>query len=528
MRFKDGLQEVYGCRGRLAYILHRTYGFSSKNNNRTTLIYTDVYNPLTHNTVLGAIIDSAGRTYTLEYKNIDLAFIDTIDDGVRIFGLLPIPRLSKLVDPFGRSVSFEYGSGEPVLAEVAATRSRVHRFTYTYDGDHRLRTIVAPEQQSSQVSFVENTWVGGRIEAQRYGGDWRGSSHGGISIFDYTTPDVVVVTDPARNETTYRLLDIAGSKVIESTSVKSSTGLDLGPWLTRFQYNDDYQIVRVVKPLGNEIRYEYEPHNSPVTQGDVRNEAGVTYQNNLAKGNLTRSIRSSGTATVVTPDIVEEWEYSPLFNEIRMHIDPRGARTEWIFRDGFYASCEQNGQPRDILFPDREQPDGSVVSGIFESRTYYDSGLVESRELPGGFSLSFTYAPGTGYPETTTYPNGAVRAYRHDDRGNLVKETFPEGTPIALTITREYDLADLCVKETYDPGGLDNHTTYEHDLNHNVILETTVRRDNFTSPPTRGRAAGPGAPAPVPPYTLVTKNEYTLLDAPCRVVEDAAGRGEKW
>jgi len=528
MRYGNGYREVYSCRGILLYILDR-------NDNRMQFIYdATVFHPFTFNPMLDYILDTAGRKYSVKWKEIEGAGLVTTNyKGQVISGEFPKLRLKTIREEFDdREAEYHYRGSDtqPVLerAEERKDGSFVTKYTYSdQDTRYYLETLTLPRENAKGGGpYLTNTWRQDgdvkRVESQTIGrggtGTAQGGFEGGVTRFTREGKDRITVTSPRGTEEAFTLEKAGDAYVVARMDIKLENGKAA---TTLIQHNTSDQVTRLTRPEGNGIEYQYAENGGPVIEGPIRDclncggsgeglvqssssapsisspsstgggsaptigialggkgaEGGVTYLNNLAKGNLVRKTLSAGDRPNPLPysSIVTSYTYEPLYNQFRRIEGPGKAVTEQEY-DYFTLGAE--GNPIVRRQPVRTTATGELLGPIETKYEYTFTGLLLQETDPLNHKTTYAYdAAGyllsvadEGDPEDTV-------SFGRDARGNMIKSTDARGTVTTLKV----DKRDLLLEKVEDDAdkGFKNHTSYAYDENGNLIKEEIGVQDNF-------------------------------------------------
>jgi RHS repeat-associated protein len=213
----------------------RLTSVSDRNGVATTLSYT--------NGRLTTVTEPGGRALTLTYTG---------------------SRVTQVSDTAGRSMSFEYGDGQGNLTAATDVGGGVTRFTY--DAQHRLLTMLDPEQAASAnpVPVTNHYASDGRI-------DWQTDQLARKTSFAYGV-NSTFVTDPAGNVTGYWFENgVAAIVTVGYGSADAAT--------TRYTYDlETLAPTRVVDPMGNATIFTYDDRGNRLTSTDpLERTASWTY-----------------------------------------------------------------------------------------------------------------------------------------------------------------------------------------------------------------------------------------------------------
>lgn len=361
---------------------------------------------------LDVVTDAAGRTLDVGWT------------GNRITSVTDLSSPS-------RSVTFGYdGAGDLVeWTEVGGGT-----WAFTYDGSHRLLTMLDPNQEGSGSPVpITNVYDGsGRVESQT-------DRLGRETTFDYTTiPGSVITTDPEGNETLERFVDgLRVERIRGYGTAEAAT--------TAYEYTSDGLVSSVLDPNGEETSFTYDAAgNRTSTIDPLLRESTATYNGFGLPLTLTDA---AGTTTTYTYDLNGNVETisTPLVGA----SPPTASEVTFVYGDVAHpGDVTSMTDPRGEIWTYGYDADGNRSStvdplGNESTATFDDRGLPVSTVTPRGNELGATPADF----ETT---------YTYDSRGALLTVTDPLGG----TTTSTYD-ANGNRTSVEDPN--DNLTTYVYD-----------------------------------------------------------------
>lgn len=554
MRYGNGYREVYSCRGILLYILDR-------HDNRMTFEYDPVFHPLTFNPKLAKITDTAERTYSLEWVEIEgNGLVHTNYKGQIISGTFPKLRLKKIKEEFdGREAEYHYRGrdSQPVLEKAEERKDGSFTTTYSYtehDGRYYLEALTLPRETAQGGDpYLSNQWRQDgnlkRIQNQTHGhagtGTKTGGFEGGLTQFRWEGKpgSPVTVQSPRGREEVYTMEWTGLAYVVRRLDLKLDDGRTA---TTTIQHNASDQVTIITRPEGNRIEYHYAGDGGPVTEGPIRDclncgaegllqspssassasslsssagaataptlgiakggtggEGGVTYLNNLAKGNLVQQLLLAGDRSNPLPysSIVTSYTYEPLYNQFKRIEGPGKAVTELDY-DYFTKGAE--GNPIVRRHPARTTAAGETLSPIETTYEYTSTGLLLQETDPLHHKTVYAHSP-AGYlllvsDEGDPQDNAS---FGRDVRGNMTKFTDARGTVTTLKV----DQRDLVREKIEDDSekGFKNRTTYQYDENGNLVQEQITVQDNF---PADGTFAG----VPAQSFQLTKTYQYNLVN----------------
>ncbi|MBI4470495.1 MAG: RHS repeat protein [Acidobacteria bacterium] len=331
---------------------------------RDGMLYT--FNQLDGSTLegrLASMTDRNGNTMRFEYDSRGrLATVtDTLSRDITYVYDDNSNRLLRVTDFAGRVIRFRYDRNFDVIevtSPVVTGTPNGNNFSngkstrYTYSSgfrsdrlDHNLLTITRPNDVASGgPPSVVNTYgtTSGTYEEDRVIQQlWGGTNSGGVAAggtvtlqYERLNPgaDVNNLTIP-RNRTT--VTDRNGNRLIfehnsngNRLSMKVFTNRDINPndpefFETRYEYNRDGELLRVIYPEGNSVEYVYDASNADRFQ----------------KGNLLEIRRIAGPRGGDTADpnpdpIVTSFTYEPVYNQVQTITEARGSDPNYVPQNG--------------------------------------------------------------------------------------------------------------------------------------------------------------------------------------------------
>ena len=516
LREKHGSQLIFNCRGQMIYSMDR-------NDNRMTFVYNGPWNPLTKNKVLSEITDNAKRGYTIETLERGEAMLFTNYECRPIGGQIPIPRISKITDFDGRSVTFEYDKTAPgaILKKVVQDFGPDRLITqYTYEAQDQqqlLTSITAPrESNNGGGPYLVNEYKRNASGIYALIKQSLGQDEFSIKIGHGLT----TVTDPNKNTIEYTLETKPSGPVVKQAKITGAIGEDRGPWITKYTCNEAGLIESVEFPEGNKVQYTFDKSNNSVTEGPIRNwvEKGVTYVNNLAKYNLLKITRFSNVKGDPYSSKSIAFKYESLFNQLSESKDALQNITTYNY--DYFKGPGYNGNPIKQILPTLTRPGESPLSDLFYEYTYNSDGLRNSIIDTDKNKTEYKFKEETNYLLSITDANKAKWGFKPDLRGNIIETKTPEG----MVTQNEYDKRDLLKKKIVDSSGYKNTETYDYDENGNLKNVEVEVKDNF-NPDKNGKTA----PKERKDTALVTTYEYDIRNrlTETTVIGDQFSRWEK-
>lgn len=333
--------------------------------------------------------------------------------------------LQQMVSPSGRSVTFNYDSGNRI---TSATDNAGRTVGYTYDGAGTLATVTYPDNTTEQYTYDTNhrmltmqdrrghVWVSnqydanGRVTKQTY-------ADNSAYQFAYTT-------DSNNNVTTTTITDPNGNQ--EQVAFDSVSGYP----------SSDTQAYGT--SLAQTVTFNREPSGlvDSVTDGLGR----VTAYTHDAFGNVTSITRLSGTSNAVTTSFT----YTSDYNQLASITDPLGHTTSFSYTYGCLTQ---------------------VTDALGHSTTIQCNAAGQPAAVQDalGNSVTFTYQ---GYDlQGITDPLGRTTNYVVDTLGRRVATRDALGN---VTLT-QYDTNNRVVSAR---DALNQTTTLNYDGNGNLLSVT--------------------------------------------------------
>ncbi len=481
--------------------------------------------------------DSSGRLFTVH---------DTLGTPINSRDIIitynATDNISAVTDWMGRQVTFDYyedgdaggsaGDLKSVTSPSVTNTPTGNNFpsgkttTYTYSKgfadeelNHNLLTVTDPHGQI----YLTNTY-GTTYGQTDYDFVTRQSLGGLNDIIDFTyllqVPNLsnnyaitrVIVNDRMGN-VSERFYDHHNRNIIHRdlkgradpnhpTSINPDSNLPKNPlratdpafFETRYEYNSDSLVTRIIYPNDNEEVFVYDSLNS-----DVRSRGNLLHQTSLPDP-------SSGDKS----HIVESFEYDPTVNNntnfLTRHVDPRGNET--------LHEYDSHGNVTSTTCVRISDPN------IVENWTYDAFGRLTSHTLPDNGSgvrrldiydyYGQVDGPQNGYLKESTKSSGIfdlTTTYEYDAVGNITRLIDPNGYDTQFIFNELNQVVRTISPEVIDGRGVRYETDTIYDKNNNVV---EVRVANIN---------GDGSLDPVMPV-ITTTNQYDILDNVIQTVRD--------
>ena len=223
------------------------------------------------------------------------------------------------------------------------------------------------------------------------------------------------VTDRNGNETVYRY-DGANRLVQKDERTRQLRPTDPPAFTTRWEYNDDGRVTRVIHPNGNETGYVYEadlnPTPLPTQRGNVRE---------------IHHLPGAHAPAGDQADIVESFEYLRDvggccgFNFVTRYVDGRGNETRYEYDERGNRTRSTRAIPSVIDEWEYNQ------FGQMTAHVHPDNGSNHRRRDEYAYYASGAQA---GYLSRKTVDSGGLNlatSYEYDPVGNLIHRIDPDG-----------------------------------------------------------------------------------------------------
>jgi RHS repeat-associated protein len=411
LRMADGTQYEFRPQGQLTAIV-------DVSGNRTTF-------NVTFQGIPQSVTDAAGRTYQFQ-----------------TVGGIPTVRITRITDPAGRFVEFEY-DGNNRLIRYTDQGAGVTQLEY--DANHRIIRRTDPRLAVTEYQYDS----AGRTVREVLPG---GAEH----LFAYTTSGNTITetrwTDPNGNVTTYRfnglgyeteIVDALGRvSRIERDPVNNLVRRRIDPAgrATQYFYNARGDMIRTIDPDSRETLIEYDSRFRKPTR--IENALGhVTTMAYDAKGNLTSVTNAEFETTSFTYTAKAQLETitDPLNRVTRSAYDAEGNLIE------FTNTADET-----------------------ETRSYDLANRLIAATDSLNRTARFTYDSRDRISEMQD-GSGGLTKYAFDANDNLLSVHDQNDNPVERNV---YDLRNRLTSKT-DAKNLD--TVYEYDLVGNLVRMTDRR-----------------------------------------------------
>jgi RHS repeat-associated protein len=375
--------------------------------------------------------------------------------------------LERMTSPSGRSITFNYGSGNSVTSAVDNAGRTI---SYAYNSSGTLSTVTYPDQTTEQYTYDSST---NRLLTMqdRRGHVWVTNQYGANGrvvkqiLADQTYYQFAYATDSGNNVTATTVTDPNGNQERVAfdpvsrypSSITEAYGTPLAQ-TTTFQREPSGLVDSQTDALGRTTTYAYD-----------------------ALGNVTSVTQLSGTSNAVTT----HFTYTSDYNQLASMTDPLGHITNFSYTNGCLTQvtdplvhsttiqCNAAGQPtavQDVLgntatFAYQGYDLQSVTDPLNRTTNYVMDALgrrIVTRDALGNVTLA-QYDTNDRLVSATDTLNQTT-TLNYDGNGNLLGVTLPNTGVIHYTydnrdrlITR-IDAMNQSESWTYD--GMDHVLTH--------------------------------------------------------------------
>jgi RHS repeat-associated protein len=377
-----------------------------------------------------------------------------------LFDYTSIPHTTKVTDPKGNVVVYDYKYGEVVSETRAYGTAQAATWNYTYDpSSGGLTTVTDPLGNSSQAAYDSN----GNITSTE---DPLG--HTTSATYDALN-DVTSETDGLGNTTTYTY-DVSGNLLTKDQPLTS--GGTTEHELTTYTYGNSSHpgdITSVADPLGHSASTTRNTYGDVTASTDEDgNKTTFTYNSPVSigwvmtsvspKGNTTSYVRDAfGRATSVRDPM---WSSAnPAAHQQSTAYDDDGNVTSITDGNGQVTTYTYNNADEVIS---TRRPDGSVFHN-----DYWPDGTLKAQYDGLNHATAYAY-DALGHNTSVTDPLGRVTSFGYDAAGNRTTETDPGGScassPGTGCTRLKYDKAGKLTSITYSDGTTPN-VSFTYDAN---------------------------------------------------------------
>ena len=405
-------------------------------------------------------------------------------------------HIVKLTLPGGGELNYRY-SGNNL---VSFTDQNGAETRYQYDGKGRMTAWYDANGKRQVLNRYDSQ---DRVTAQTdaAGGRYRMEYADGHTVTTDAEGNTVTYYYDERKRTT-RIVDALGGETAFTYGENGEIVSETDPMgnVTTYAYNAAGDLTATVLPNGGSILREYDANHNLTRLQDLN--GGVTTYAYDENGNLTAETAPDGGVTRYAYDhkgrMVEKTDalggvtrYEYVNGQLVKTIDPLGNETGYA-----YDASGNMTALTDAL--------GHVTLLAYDAK-----GNLLRQTFADGTAVSYTY-DGLGNRTSMTDPLGNVTRYKYDAMGRLTETVFPDKTTQKTAYTRNGQ-----VSRTTD--ALGNRTTYTYDPNGNQITQTDPQ-GNVTT-----RAYDPAGNLLAETNALggVTEYTYDALGLPLTVTDPA-------
>jgi len=429
-------------------------------------------------------------------------------------------QMTANIDPRGLDPAFSPPIADGCNRTVRDRYTTRHFFDYQEGDPSQVLPLLATELSVSEAEVQARLdAVGVTLGLGDLNGDGDVSARIGGNIIRIVEPSVSLLTGSTQAA-------IEGDTCQEIVTLK--------------RYNAFGQLTSMVDPEGNQDEWSYFPETDPDGDGTLSPApADGRTLNTITGGYLREQIRDTvssptrNNSTNPTPTLIREsYTYDDVGNRTSV-TNGRGIRTEFFVNE--HDEILQITRAADVPSVSVNEPVALTAFAYLERMVYDFNGNIVQRQVEDRFDTSNT----GGFVDTAfrfdildqeiekteeiDVNETLVHLSRHDANGNLTLTIAPEGN----ARMRTYDVRNLPFQETrgtitptqetlgaptgpYNPrGGMPSTTTYNYDLNGNVI-EIVDAVDTDGSPGNGSVIAGAGD---------VTITTYDGFDRPVHTVD---------
>ena len=456
----NGSKIVFRPDGQLNYVEY-------SNGYRLSAEYTD--------DLLTELKDSNENSFAINYNSDER--IETVTNGagqVNTYSYDVTGQYLLSVEDANGTTSFSYDNPFDPTIVSSITYSDGSLVSYDYDHVGRLQQVIYGEGREA-ISYIFNesgeiTSVtdangvqvlyeyddNGRLISQQIAGSDQVLSYSYDSAGEVTVTDAdgaTVELSPSEQGLILRQSDVLGRLTqLQYDNQGNLTGINAAEnFGVTYSYDERGNLVSQINPLGNEVKFTYEPNYDKLqTVIDARGN------------NLSYSYNEQGNLTAITYEDGSSENFT---------VDEQGNTVESINRRGIAIGYEYNdlGQVTRVDYQ----------GGSADTYTYDDTGRLTSTTDASGTTLIEYDADNSNLIAKITYPTGRSLAYTYDEVGRRTQMVDQNGSEVNYSydgLGRLASLTDetgsLIVSYTYDEAGRlareDNgngtYTTYTYDL----------------------------------------------------------------
>ena len=353
---------------------------------------------------------------------------------------------TSIVEP-GKTTTFTYTGQGQVQTRTETdttggpTNGETRTWTYTYTGNGQVATVNGPRTDVSDVTTYTYTTEG-------YLKTTTNAVSQVTEVLSHTSRGLpAVIKDPNGVETH---LAYHPRGWLHSTTRKSAQG----DATTRFTYDDYGQVVRITRPDGAELRYEYDAAQRVVAVSNLQNER-IEYTVNAAGKRLSETVKS-GTGSVKR---TQSRTFDSL-NRLLTQVGGASQTTAYTYdansnrltlTDPLSHQTQQAFDPLNRLI--------TVTDAATNTATYGYNAQDQLMTVADQRSLTTTYTYNAfGDVIQQTSPDTGTSTYQTDQAGNRTQET--DARSVVTTYT--YDALNRVLTRQF-AGASSENIAYTYD-----------------------------------------------------------------
>ncbi len=419
---------------------------------------------------------------------------------------LPIERVSKYeydrnnllveeTDPENNTVAYQY---DAVGNRIKVTDGRGKQTHFLYDALNRNIKVIDPLSLKTRFEY---DGVGNQLRII----DPRNSEQ----VFTFDPGNRLITSEDGEGRTVSFEYDAQGNVVVQTTGVGGPGPGSLGPEVTRYEYDAEGNLRKVIDAEGGESSFDYDAVYNETRATDANGNAISTAYDALNRAIL--STDALGGTTAFTYDAVgntlsqtdplgrvSSYSYDAR-NQLLTVIDPAGVETHYV-NDVFNAvsitQAARTALARTRTFKydgndklvEETDPLGGVTTYAYDE----NNNLVEKVD-PLNHRTGYAYDDNNQLVEITDHLGGTTR-YEYDDSGNRVRVTDALGN----ATTAYFNAANELVLSV---DALGFATSSSYDINGNLVEFTQHAR----------AIAGAVVPGSMPAVPLDATDRTTLF-----------------
>ncbi len=241
-----------------------------------------------------------------------------------------------------------------------------------------------------------------------------------------------------------------------------------------FEHDGDGKITAVYDETGRRVEYTYTDGNLTQVRDILGNITEYAYDGNNrlikvtdAEGRVTEiGYDTYGNVSSVEDGDGRRWEFDYDYDRSRREyyarvIRPSGMVKEvWYDSDGRARRVDIDGKTRVKISMDGEDEVVEDGSGRVTRYEYDERGNLRKVIYPDGSTIEYEYDLRINRKIREVNERGIVTVYEYDENGNMVRKEEAKGTGLERVYEYEYDTDGNLVKEVR-PGGAVIHMDYD-------------------------------------------------------------------